>query len=323
MKTTFTVLLLLTLFHPLLTTRGHDPEVVKSSTGTEMILVKGGTFQMGSNEKGVGSDEKPQHSVTVSEFYIASTEVTFAEFAKFIAATEYKTSAEINGFSYVRTKDEWEKIAGVNWTCDEWGNIRDISRENHPVVHVSWYDAVEYCNWLSKKDGLTPAYSVNKDVKDPNNLDTLSDTQKWIVKCDFSANGYRLPTEAEWEFAARGGNESKGYMFPGSDDFREVGHVFSSKPWKEGMIEVGSYKPNELGLFNMAGNVTEWCWDWFGDYTTDAQTDPRGPESGRERVKRNGSWYGLIYNCRTTSRTAYTAETSFFELGFRVARSAK
>ncbi|MBK6681786.1 MAG: SUMF1/EgtB/PvdO family nonheme iron enzyme [Ignavibacteriales bacterium] len=82
MKTTFTVLLLLTLFHPLLTTRGHYPEVIKSSTGTEMILVKGGSFPMGSNEKGVGSDEKPQHSVTLSDFYIASTEVTFAEFAK-------------------------------------------------------------------------------------------------------------------------------------------------------------------------------------------------------------------------------------------------
>ncbi|MBK6681784.1 MAG: SUMF1/EgtB/PvdO family nonheme iron enzyme [Ignavibacteriales bacterium] len=135
---------------------------------------------------------------------------------------------------------------------------------------------------------------MNKDVKDPNNLDTLSDNQKWIVKCDFSANGYRLPTEAEWEFAARGGNESKGYMFPGSDDFREVGHVFSSKPWKEGMIEVGSYKPNELGLFNMAGNVTEWCWDWFGDYTTDAQTDPRARiRQGKSQKKWQLVWTNL------------------------------
>jgi len=276
---------------------------------------------MGSNEKGVGSDEKPQHSVTVSEFYIASTEVTFAEFAKFIAATEYKTSAEINGFSYVRTKDEWEKRAVINWTCDEWGNIRDISRENNPVVHVSWYDAVEYCNWLSKKDGLTPAYSINKDVKDPNNLDTLSDTQKWTVRCDFSANGYRLPTEAEWEFAARGGNLSKGYFYSGSDEISEVAVSKKGHLVYKGSYPIADNTPNELGIYNMSFNVMEWCWDWFADYTPEPKTNPKGASSAVWRVKRGGAWYGLGFEGNPAFRNGYSADTTFFCQGFRIARN--
>ena len=141
----------------------------------EMVFVKGGTFQMGCTreQSDCNKDEKPVHTVTVDDFYIGRYEVTVAQFKKFIEVTNYKTDAEKKGYSYILDGD-WKNKNGVDWRCDVKGNIRSADEYNHPVIHVSWNDAVAYCRWLSKETG----------------------------------EHYRLPTEAEWEYAARGGSLS-------------------------------------------------------------------------------------------------------------------
>ena len=130
-----------------------------------------------------------------------------------------------------------------------------------PVICVSWYDAVDYCNWLSRKDGLLPAYSRGGNS----------------IQCNFSANGYRLPTEAEWEYAATGGSSSRGYTYSGSNTIGNVAWYSGNSGLKP--HPVGGKQANELGLYDMSGNVWEWCWDWYGDYPSRSQTDPTGVSS--------------------------------------------
>ncbi|MFN2189070.1 MAG: formylglycine-generating enzyme family protein, partial [Candidatus Promineifilaceae bacterium] len=140
-------------------------------------------------------------------------------------------------------------------------NLDAIDRGLMPASGVDWYDAAAYCNWLSEKAGLIPCYSGGGKV----------------TKCDFQAGGYRLPTEAEWEFAARGGTKSQGYLYSGSDDADEVGwHVGNSDGYTH---PVGQKQPNELGIYDMSGNRWEWCWDWFGSdyYAESPEADPAGP----------------------------------------------
>ena len=176
--------------------------------------------------------------------------------------------------------------------------------ENRPVEQVSWYDAVEFCNKLSKKDGLTPCYSG-------------SGTN---TKCDFSADGYRLPTEAEWEFAARGGNNSNSHEYSGSDDLDEVGWYNCNS---EGQThDVGQKEPNELGIYDMSGNVWEWCNDWYDDYPDSDETDPFGASSGNRRVCRGGSWDDSDDYCAVSFRNYDDPDSCYSNVGFRVVRSS-
>ncbi|GAB1444009.1 formylglycine-generating enzyme family protein [Ignavibacteriales bacterium] len=241
----------------------------------EMIKVEGGTFTMGDNSD--GNSECPFHKVTLSGFLIGKTEVTFESFSKFIQATGYETDAEDAGWSILLIGYFMEARPGVDWRSDTKGNRRSDAEKLHPVILVSWNDAIAYCNWLSEQEGLQKTYSGCGSS----------------ITCDFKANGYRLPTEAEWEYAARGGNKSKGYKYSGSNKLDEVGWYggFSNngnREREEGTSEVGKKLPNELGIYDMSGNVDEWCWDWYGEtyYRTSPGKNPKGPDTGVYRVYR-------------------------------------
>lgn len=179
----------------------------------------------------------------------------------------------------------------------------------HAILNVSWYQAVQFCNWLSEQEGLTPCYSESGPE----------------IICDFSANGYRLPTEAEWEYAARGGNKSKGYRYSGSDDVDAVG--WYSRNSGERMLDrttqaVGGKAPNELGLHDMSGNVYEWCWDWYGDFSTEPQENPTGPSSGVRRVTHGGCWDSRAFNLQWSYRGVFDPDTRSY-VGFRPVRNVE
>jgi formylglycine-generating enzyme required for sulfatase activity len=196
-----------------------------------------------------------------------------------------------------------------------------IEGDNYPMYYVSWYDAVEYCNRLSEKEKLTPAYTINKSRKDGNNKSEYDDI-KWTVTWNRSANGYRLPTEAEWEYAAKGGNGSPGnYAYSGSNNVGEAAWYIDNSA--KSVQAVGTKKPNGLGLYDMSGNVFEWGWDWKGDYPGEAQTDPTGASSGPYRLRRGGSWSTSAQDIRSAFRGYDTPSNRDGNLGFRIVRNGE
>jgi sulfatase modifying factor 1 len=208
------------------------------------------------------------HEVTISQsFYMSRYEVTLADLRRFVDDTGYRTTAEKEGWFEIWTRTTYEKKVGADWR-----NPYLSQDDEHPVVCVSWYDAVKYCNWLSKRDGLTPCYSGS------------GDNTVW----HYSSNGYRLPTEAEWEYAARGVLKGRGYEFAGSNSVDDVGWYWDNAG--RNSHSVGQKMPNELGLYDRSGNVFEWYWDWYDVYIPSCQTDPSRPASGSCRVRRSGSW---------------------------------
>jgi formylglycine-generating enzyme required for sulfatase activity len=168
--------------------------------------------------------------------------------------------------------------------------------DDNPMYLINWYEAVEYCNKLSESQGLDPAYSIGSGNRPS-------------VTCDFTKNGYRLPTEAEWEYAARGGEN---YKYSGSDDLDAVAWYGNNS---NGTTHpVGQKKPNGYGLYDINGNVWEWCWDWYGSYSTTNLTDPTGPGSGAKRVNRGADWWRSGSNLGSDIDAAGTTD---FEPGFR------
>ena len=268
-------------------TKGNETFTVNGVSFT-MIKVEGGTFRMGAtSEQGsdVDSDEKPVHSVTLSDYYIGETEVTVGLFRKFINETGYRTDADKEGGSYIWNGSDWVLTSGVNWQCDVNGKIRSASEDNHPVIHVSWNDANEFCEWLKQKTG----------------------------------KNFRLPTEAEWEYAARGGNKSKGYKYSGSTTIGNV--AWYSGNSGSATHDVKTKTPNELGIYDMSGNVFEWCQDWYGNYSSGSQTNPTGPSFGFERVIRGGSWGSNARYCRVSNRSFDDPGNRDSFNGFRLALS--
>jgi formylglycine-generating enzyme len=274
--------------------KANSPNHHKSKTGIDMIAVQGGSFMMGSDDEEAFDGEKPVHRVTVSDFYIGKYEVT---------------------------QEQYEKVMGKN------PSYFQNSGKNAPVEQVSWYEAVEFCNKLSEMEGLQKCYHMEKGG--------FLGLKKNIT-CNFSANGYRLPTEAEWEYAAKGGSKSKGYKYSGSNNLDEVGWYYQnsgdsslSGDWDANKIidnnckthTVGGKKANELGIYDMSGNVWEWCWDWYGDYSSSAQTNPHGEGSGSGRVERGGSWYYNARFCRTADRYSFNPTYGSLDIGFRLSRA--
>jgi formylglycine-generating enzyme required for sulfatase activity len=256
-----------------------NPQPTPRPAPANMVWVEGGAFQMGSNNGGNG--EKPVHTVTVKSFYMGKYEVTQKEWV------------EVMGTTIAQQRD----MVNKSYSLDGEG-------DNYPMYNVHWYEAVEYCNKLSQKEGLTPAYRGSGDN----------------ITCNFNASGYRLPTEAEWEYAARGG--TKDYLSYEYADGNGVDAVSWYWDNSGGITHpVGMKQPNSLGLYDMSGNVSEWCWDWFGAYSSGSQTNPSGASSGPTRVSRGGSWInGAAFVWSSASRSPTDPSIRASSLGFRVVR---
>ena len=252
-----------------------------------LVKVKAGQFSMG-NDQG-DTDAKPLHQVELTRnFEIGVREVTYGEYRQFRLPTRSQRDQK----AFNRCPD-------------------------NPVVNISWYDAVEFCNWLSERHGLNPCYSSGGVA----------------TQCNFSRNGYRLPTEAEWEYAAKGGHLSRGFRFAGSDDPLEV--AWFKANGKGSIYPAGLKKPNELGLFNMSGNVWNWCWDWYDEdnYRQRAENkslviDPVGPEQPASkhrwmwnRCRRGGDFQSAENVVTNTFRSADETGYHSFANGFRVVRT--
>jgi formylglycine-generating enzyme required for sulfatase activity len=265
----------------------HAPVVQSTSTTTPqpvpaMVRINGGTFMMGSpaNEQNRDRGEE-RRQVTVSGCYMGRYEVT---------------------------QKEYQEVIGTNPS--------NFKGDNLPVEQVSWYDAVEYCNERSQREGLTAVYTINKNQSDPNNTNN-NDTVKWTVTWNKNANGYRLPTEAEWEYACRAGTTTAyntGAVINSNTGWYSNNSGSKTHP-------VGQKKPNAWGLYDMHGNVSEWCWDWYGGYSIGSQTDPVGAVTGSYRVGRGGNWDSYGRDLRSALRYSDFPSFRFYRVGFRVVRN--
>jgi formylglycine-generating enzyme required for sulfatase activity len=247
-------------------------------------------------------DETIAKQITLEEGSDNPEGMVFVEGGTFQMGNKDGYSVAVSDFFIGRcelTQGEYEAVMGKNPSEFKESGI------DAPVEMVTWYDAVEFCNQLSDKEGLDQCYSGSGDN----------------IKCNFNANGYRLPKDAEWEYAARGGNDSRGCKYAGSNDIEKVAeyHGNNNKSTKP----VGGKKANELGIYDMSGNVWEWCWDLYGDFSNSGQTNPKGSTSGSDHVGRGGSWLNRASRCRVVLRINSSPGYSGNNIGFRLACNSK
>jgi uncharacterized repeat protein (TIGR02543 family) len=287
----------------------------------DMVSIPGGTFQMGDSKGDGYSDEIPVHTVTVSSFDISKYEITNSQYC------QYLNSAMSQGLIKIASSTVYENVSGTSYPyydCNPTGygqisyhsdtnsfsvktkNGRDMS--NDALINVSWYGAAAYCNWRSQQEGREQCYNP------------LS----WV--CNFSKRGYRLPTEAEWEYAARGGLSGNRFAWGDTISHSQAnyysmwveGHPYSPydvsptegyhPTWMDGIMPftspVGSFAANGYGLFDTIGNASEWCNDWWDAmyYSSSPVNNPTGPSGGELRVTRGGNWYYRAFLCRISYR---------------------
>ena len=292
---------------------------ITNSIGMKLEPVPAGEFMMGGEQPAEEmlkafaaykrkpdffKDEYPQHRVRITKpFYLGQTEVTVGQYRQFVNDSGYKTEPETDG------RGGWGYNAKLGMcegrdTKYSWRDPGFAQTDNHPVLDVTWNDAVAFCKWLSRKEGKT----------------------------------YRLPTEAEWEYACRGGTTTRYYNGDDPDSLAKVGnvqdstgrttfpHVQEIEMAKEGLtrftVPVGGLPPNAFGLHDMHGNVWEWCSDWHGEdyYANSPVDDPKGPDDGEMRVRRGGAWNSFPLWARASFRNWNTQTSRCVNLGFRVVR---
>ncbi len=259
----------------------------------QVVPVKGGCYQMGDSQGSEHEYVKPVHKVCVDDFSMGKNAVTVGDFKRFVNDTGYRTEAEKGSGCYGWTGVTWKKKRSMSWR-----NAGFAQDDRHPVVCVSWNDAEAFAQWLSEKTGKT----------------------------------YRLPTEAEWEYAARSGGKNEQYA--GFSDVARL-HVFADFCDKNCVFDhktpgqddgypytapVGGYKPNGLGLYDMTGNVWQWLHDWYGEtyYAESPKDNPKGPASGQYRALRGGSWLYEPLNLRATHRFFSNPSMPSNDVGFRL-----
>lgn len=254
-------------------------------TGMEFVFLKGGCFQMGDTFGDGDKEERPVHDVCLNDFYFGRNEVRVGDFRKFVNETGYRTEAESGDGCFTYRGDKWEKDRNANWRKP--GFAID---DRHSVVCVSWNDSMAFIDWLKRKTGKQ----------------------------------FRLPTEAEWEYAARSGGKRE--KWSGTSSEGELGQY----AWHMGnsgsrMHAVGEKRPNGLGLYDMSGNVWEWCSDWYGEnyYQSSARNNPEGAGNGSFRVIRGGSWYGNPRVVRAAYRNGFDPTSQSNGCGFRLGLSAR
>lgn len=270
-------------------TPSDESEAVSEGTVLDnFVYIQGGTFTMGSPDEEVWrSEDEIQHTVTVSDFYMSPYEVT---------------------------QKEYEEIMGENSST--------FTGEQLPVENVTWFEAVRFANAKSEKEGLEPVYEIDGEQ----------------VTWNRSSNGYRLPTEAEWEYACRSNtttpfntetsisdeeaNYYGHYPYQIEENYFSQGEL-ETQPgiYRETTIEVGSFEPNQFGLYDMHGNVSEWVWDYYGEYPAAETTDPTGPEIGTSKVYRGGGWNDFAKNLRSAYRATLPANKQSISVGIRLVRN--
>jgi formylglycine-generating enzyme required for sulfatase activity len=196
--------------------------------------------------------------------------------------------------------------------------------DDYPAYYVSWYAIIKYCNLRSMAEGLTPVYSISGSTNPANwgNVPTSWNLTWDAAICNWNANGYRLPTEAEWEYAARGATNTPDHLYSGSDDINAVAW-YSGNNSPNGSKPVGTKAPNGLDLYDMSGNVYEWCWDWYGSsyYSSSPSSNPTGPASGSHRMLRGGCWNSGASYCRVAIRNCAAPDGNSGIVGFRLCRA--
>ena len=273
---------------------GDGPSFIDSPTAGRLMRIPAGTFTMGSpTSEPDRSSSETQHSVTLTRgFYMGR---------------------------YAVTQKTYQAVMGYNPSDFKLG-------DNWPVEMVTWYDAVEFCNKLSEKEGLQPVYTISG--RTPPEDYPITDA---TVTPDWNRNGYRLPTEAQWEYACRAGtttafNWGTDQITTDQANFNGTTSLYNGSPageYRGRTTEVGIFKPNDWGLYDMHGNVLEWCWDWYGNYGSGAQSDPTGGVSGTYRGLRGGSWSSEYYgqHLRSAYRGSnYPYGQGYYNAGFRLVR---
>ena len=280
---------------------------VHPTSTMNMVFVPGGSFRMGSPDDELGRFgnpgdawyEGPQRRVTLSDFYMGRTTVT---------------------------RGQWRAVLGAGTVQEtSWGGVGD---DDYPATHVSWYEAIVFANRLSMERNLSPAYRIQGST-DPDNwsggtIPTASDADWDAVEIVPGSTGYRLPTEAQWEYAARAGTRTA-FNDGVTNDWNDTVSVgalgwFWGHPDGNSLREVGLRTPNAWGLYDMHGNVWEWAWDWLGEYPSAAQTNPVGPDTGVFRVLRGGSWGIDAQNLRSARRVGNDPWFWLGGDGFRLVR---